>query len=406
MNMANPSTKLSRSLLRSVVGGAAFAFLLLTFGVGRAGAQSSTRTGACATRGCSPMASSIGAAEGGGPGTGGDDGDDRGTLELGVTYLIADQFNNRVVEMDDDGNVVWQYGTGSWVAGPGTVVGPNDAERVDWQLTLISGSGAPAGFEPNCVNGCPDNRVLLVTLDGQIFWQYGQAGVTGSGPNQLNTPVCAAMLPDSRDVLITDQGNQRVIQVDRKTNQIVWQYGTTGVAGSDFNELSNPNSAELLANGNILIADESNNRVIEVNRDNEIVWSYGSPSDTTTLSAPAFASRLVNGDTLIADSGNNRAVEVAADASTVVWTYVTSSRPGSVSAPTPTRAVRLQTGNTLISDQFNHQVIEVDPSGNIVLQLGQIGISGAGQNQLNAPYDAKVVGDFTGLTPPIWPNWN
>lgn len=373
MTMENLSMRQPRGLLRMVAGGAALAFLLAALGAGRAFAQ--------------------------------DDFDDRGTLELGVTYLIADQFNNRVIEMDDDGNVVWQYGTGSWVAGPGTVVGPNDAERVDWQLTLISGSGAPAGSEPNCPDGCPDNRVLLVTLDGKIFWQYGQAGVAGFGSNQLDTPVFATMLPDSRDVLITDQGNQRVIQVDRKTNAIVWQYGTTGIAGADDNELSDPNSAELLENGNILIADESNNRVIEVNRDNQIVWSYGSPDDTATLLAPAFASRLKDGDTLITDSGNNRVVEVAPDG-TVVWTYVTTSRDGSVEAPTPTRAVRLQNGNTLISDQFNHQVISVDPDGNVVLELGQIGLPGGGHDQLNAPYDAKVVGDYTGITPPIWPNWN
>lgn len=372
MKMWKESPRLSGSL-RRLAAATALAFFVVAVGAGRALAQ--------------------------------DDGDDRGTLELGVKFLIADQFNNRVVEMDDDGNVLWQYGTGSSVAGPGTVVAPNDAERVDDQLTLIAGTGAPAGAEPSCPNGCPDNRVLLVTLQGQIFWQYGQAGITGSGPNQLNTPVCAALLPNSRDVLITDQGNQRVIQVDRKTNLIVWQYGTTGVAGSDFNELNSPNSAELLANGNILIADEANNRVIEVNRDNQIVWSYGTPDDTATLNSAAFASRLANGNTLITDTANSRVVEVAADG-TVVWQYVTNTRAGSVVAPNPTRAVRLQTGNTLISDQFNHQVIEVDPSGDIVLQLGAVGVSGSGVNQLNGPYDAKVIGEFTGLTPPIWPNWN
>jgi len=71
-----------------------------------------------------------------------------------------------------------------------------------------------------------------------------------------------------------------------------------------------------------------------------------------------------------------------------------------VAQPLPTRAVRLKNGNTLISDQFNHQVIEVDPSGNIVFSQGQIGVAGNGFNELNAPYDAKVVGDYTGLTAP------
>jgi hypothetical protein len=57
-------------------------------------------------------------------------------------------------------------------------------------------------------------------------------------------------------------------------------------------------------------------------------------------------------------------------------------------------------GNTLISDQFNDQVIEVDSTGNIVFSQGQIGVVGNGFNELNAPYDAKVVGDYSGLTAP------
>jgi hypothetical protein len=79
---------------------------------------------------------------------------------------------------------------------------------------------------------------------------------------------------------------------------------------------------------------------------------------------------------------------------------VTSARAGSNKAPLPTRAVRLANGNTLISDQFNHQVIEVDPSGSIVFTYGQVNVPGSAAGQLNGPYDAKVIGDFTGLTPP------
>ena len=312
--------------------------------------------------------------------------------------VVADQFNNRIVEIDRYHNVVWQFGDGSSVAGPHSIVGPNDAERVG-NLTLISGTGTPAGADPSCPdpNGCADNRVILVDHDGEIVWQYGQAGVTGSGANQLNTPVQATALPYG-DILITDQANERVIEVTL-SHKIVWQYGQTGVVGAGYDQLSNPNSAELLPNGHILIADENNNRVIEVTRDHKIVWQYGSPTDTTTLNGAAFASRLPNGNTLITDSNNNRVVEVT-KAKQVVFTYVTTNRPGSNPAPLPTRAVRLRNGDTLISDQFNDQVIEVTPAGKIVFTQGMIDTDGSGFDQMNAPYDAKVVGDFTGLTPP------
>jgi len=310
--------------------------------------------------------------------------------------LIADQFNNRVLEVNPKTNeIIWSFGDGSSKAGLTSVVAPNDFQRVG-DVNLVAGTGAPPGSEPTCPNGCPDNRVMLISEEGEIVWQYGKAGVTGSGFDRLNTPVQNTYLP-SGDILITDQGNQRVIEVNLDKH-IVWQQGMTGVPGSKFNQLNNPNSAELLDNGHILIADENNNRVIEVDRSHRIVWRYGSPK-SPKLNGAAFASRLPNGNTLITDSNNNRILEVT-PAGKVVWTYVTNTRPGSVAMPFPTRAVRLKTGNTLISDQFNHQVIEVDPIGNIVFSQGKIGVAGNGFNELNAPYDAKVVGDYTGLTAP------
>ncbi len=313
-----------------------------------------------------------------------------------ANVLISDQFNNRVIEVDSRHHVVWSFGDGSSVAGPTSIVAPNDAERIG-DYTLISATGAPAGSEPSCTDACADNRVLIVDRYGSIVWQYGKAGVTGASKNELNAPVAATYLPNGH-VLITDQGNARVIEVDG--SEIVWQFGTTGTTGTDANQLNNPNSAELLRNGNVLVADEGNNRVLEIDHSHHVVWSYGDPANTTLLSGPAFASRLPNGNTLISDSGNNRIVEVTRGGQ-IAFTFDTSARSGSVAAPNPTRAMRLKSGNTLISDQNNHQVIEVDHTGKIVFTQGAIGVAGKGFDKLNAPYDAKVIGDFTGITDPF-----
>jgi hypothetical protein len=312
--------------------------------------------------------------------------------------LIADQFNNRVIEINGSGNIVWQFGRGPNDVTAHSPVGTNDAERVG-NLTLISGTGAPAGTEPLCPSGCADNRVMLVNQGGSIVWQYGSFGVTGSGRNQLNTPVQSTATPNMT-IFITDQGNQRVIEVNLK-KQILWQYGMTGVAGSGPDQLNNPNSAELLSNGHILIADENNNRAIEVDRHKNIVATFTAGG---TTSGVAFASRLSNGDTLITDSNNSRIVEVDSD-DKVVSQYFTNTQAGSNPTPLPTRAIRTKTDNTVISDQFNDRVIVVNPELQILAQFGNLNTPGYGTKNtsqgLNGPYDAKVIGDYTGLTPPF-----
>jgi hypothetical protein len=301
--------------------------------------------------------------------------------------------------------VTWQFGDGSDIAGPHSVVGVNDVERLG-RLTLVSGTGIPPSNPPlpGCsdpVNGCPDNRVMLVDREGRIVWQYGQAGVAGSGRDRLDTPVAATVvarfmgLPGFQ-VMITDQANQRIIAVDMD-HDIVWQYGMTGVAGKGPGQLNDPNSAEVLADGHVLIADEGNNRVIEITPGGKIVQTL---TIGGTLNGAAFASRLPDGHTLITDAGNNRAVEVDGN-DAIVWQYVTNMQARSNPNPQPTRAVRLRNGDTLISDQFNQRVIEVTPDKQIVFTQGRLNMPGAGHDHLDGPYDAKVIGDFTGLTPPL-----
>jgi len=327
---------------------------------------------------------------------------DRGNI------LIADQFNNRVIETDTNGIIIWQFGLGPDDFSARSIIGVNDAQRVG-EFTLMAGTGTPAGVIPQAPDGAPDNRVILVDPKGRIVWQYGQFGQTGSGPNLLNTPVQNTWLPDAH-VLITDQGNNRIIEVNLK-KEIVWQY--PGSNTNEADQLNGPNSAELLENGHILIADQGNNRAIEVTRGDQIVRTF-TAGDTVNI--VAFASRLKNGDTLLTDAGNSRAVEVDTN-DVVVWQYVTDTDPLSVPAPLPTRAIRLKNGDTLISDQFNNRIIRVNMAGEIVASYGLPLAGGpvnpfpfgnnAGydlhttQNGLYSPYDAKVVGDYTGLTPPF-----
>jgi outer membrane protein assembly factor BamB len=335
-----------------------------------------------------------------------DDGGFRGLRRFNSpgNILIADQFNNRVIETDKAGNIIWSFGLGPNDFSPQSIIGCNDAQRVG-DFTLMAGTGTPGGVIPQAPNGAPDNRVILVNPRGHIVWQYGQFGQTGSGANLLSTPVQSTFLPNFH-ILITDQGNNRIIEVNFH-KQIVWEF--PGSNTTDSAQLNSPNSAELLENGHVLIADENNNRAIEVTRADEIVNTY---TAGTTLGACAFASRLPDGDTLLTDASNSRAVEVDAN-DKVVWQFATDTDPKSIAAPLPTRAVRLRGGDTLISDQFNNRVIRVSMAGQIVASYG-LSLDGGTtignnvgydlhttQKGLYAPYDAKIIGDYTGLTPPF-----
>ncbi len=307
--------------------------------------------------------------------------------------LITDQFNNRVIEVDRNKHIVWSFGSGNpslCNPGPGAIIGTNGAERLADGFTVIAGTGIPAGASSFMPNGCVDNRVIVVNHNGHIVWQYGQAGVSGSGPNQLNVPVFVIQLPN-HDFLITDQGNNRIIEVN-KHKHIVWSYGPTSGSGA----LNSPNSAELLANGHILIADENNSRAIEITRSGKIVWQVGSEVGLNTV---AFASRLPNGNTLIADAGNNRIVEVT-PGKHVVFQYFTNTAKNSNPNPAPTNAVQLSNGNISIADQFNDRALIITPDKQKVFQYGMTNIVGNGPNQLDGPYTAFVIGDYTGQTPP------
>lgn len=327
--------------------------------------------------------------------------DDDDDFNHNGNILISDQFNNRVIEVDRDGKIVWHFGKGPADFSPDSIIGVNDAQRVG-NLTLMAGTGTPGGQPeaPNCTNlaGCPDNRVLLVDRRGHIIWQYGTFGPGGNAPGQLNTPVQATWLPN-RHVLISDQANGRILEVRVSDKQTVWEY----------DGLNNPNCAELLRNGHILICDEGNNQALEVTHTipSVIVHAY-TIAGGLLFNGVAFASRLSNGHTLITDSNNNRIVETN-EAGDVFFQYFTNTDSQSTlrsTGPLPTRALRLRNGNTLISDQYNHRVIEVSPNYQIVRTYGKIASLGYNPHSvenggLNSPYDAKRIGDYTGITPPF-----
>jgi Kelch motif len=73
----------------------------------------------------------------------------------------------------------------------------------------------------------PGGVVILNRHTGAVMWSYHPS----SGPGMLDHPSLAAMLPNG-DVVVGDDFNDRVIVIDPHTNRIVWQYGHTAAGGT------------------------------------------------------------------------------------------------------------------------------------------------------------------------------
>jgi hypothetical protein len=81
--------------------------------------------------------------------------------------------------------------------------------------------------------------ILEFDPGGHVLWRFSPRGAEA-----LNHPSLALPLPNG-DVLANDDYNDRVIVVDPRTNQIVWQYGHTDVAGTKPGYLNNPDGVDL-----------------------------------------------------------------------------------------------------------------------------------------------------------------
>jgi len=231
---------------------------------------------------------------------------------------------------------------------------------------IVAGS---ASYLPNqrlLVSDMSGNRIVEIDpLTSQVVWTYGEGAQRG-----LRGPRWGGRLSNG-NTLIADTGNHRVLEVSA-AGQPVWTHGESGRAGCTGHGLFKPHAAVRTPEGTTLIADAGNHRVIEVDAKGTIVWQYGNPSNRlggnqgsgpNQLSEPSWASRMPDGRTLIADTGNGRVLELD-PAKNIVWQYRATLAKGGSPVKDPVAATRLPSGNTLILGRQG--VIEVDGELNIV----------------------------------------
>ncbi len=197
------------------------------------------------------------------------------------------------------------------------------------------------------------NGVVRVNRKGRILWSYGyDLGQKLAKPNFVHE--------SDHALVITDTYHNRVIEISKFEKELLLE-----LTGPADQPLAHPRSAQKLGNGNYLIADQNNKRLLELSPQNQIIWQY---SDEDLIHSPYYVEALDNGQILFVDSFLKRVVQMDREGH-VHWSYGAplKRKPATTKQELfgPTYATRLSNGHTLIADTYHHRVLDVDPTGQI-----------------------------------------
>lgn len=222
-------------------------------------------------------------------------------MRWGEHILVADERGNRVVILDRKGEVVWRYGRskGEQLSKPRLAQFTHDG------LIAITDTGK--------------QRVLKVNLKKETVWEftYSQQGMQARTQAQ---PVFLHAMP-SGHLLITDAGHRKVFEIDAQ-GKTVWEFnGKLGFSLSFQHQMIQPElfmpvSAFEIEPGRFLIADQGNGRILELNRKGKLLWMYPDKKHPG-LQAINFACRLPAGSTWLT---SDKIIEISVKGE-MLWHY-------------------------------------------------------------------------------------
>jgi DNA-binding beta-propeller fold protein YncE len=277
-----------------------------------------------------------------------------------------------------------------------------------------------------------NNRLLIVDPQGRIRWEFPRPGDLAPGQTFLQ-PDDAFFSPDGRSIIATQEDDQVISVISVATSRIIYRYGTPGTPGAGPNHLFNPDDAMLTPAGVIISADIKNCRLVIITPPAHAVTRvigrttnacqhdpprrFGSPNGAFPMTNGDYLVTEINGDWAdemslggrVAWSANPAGVLYPSDSNEIYpGRYLTAdfSDPGQVAEFTssgrvvwrmggfnqPSLALPLPNGDILLNDDFNHRVCVVDPATHrIVWQYGHTGKAGRGPGYLSDPDGVDLV---------------
>ena len=144
-----------------------------------------------------------------------------------------------------------------------------------------------------------------------------------------------------------------------------------------------PNGDTPLPDGGVLVT-EIGGWIDRFTRAGHLVWSIKAPTDY-----PSDAQLLREGNVLVAGL-TRQAGSTSSPHGKIVWTYERPSGPGALDRPS--LAVMLPNGMIAATDDWHHRVIVIDrATKQIVWQYGHDGLAGVGPGFLRKPDGLDLV---------------
>ena len=279
--------------------------------------------------------------------------------------LIADRNNNRLLIVSPAKRIVWSFPR------PGDVRPGQSFHDPDDAFFTPGYRGISINEEYN------ETASLIDVRSHRIVWSYGHAGVAGSAFGYLSNPDDAYLLRNGI-LMVADIRNCRVLFVNH-AKRVVREIGHAGSCTHDPPRgLSSPNGATPLADGGVLVT-EIGGWVDRLSPSGRLLFSIRTP---TTY--PSDAQLLPNGNILVAGFNTPGRVDELTPSGRIVWTYGPASGPGALDRPS--LAVRWPNGMIAVTDDWHHRIVVIDPrTKQIVWSYGHNGISGSGRGYLYKP---------------------
>ena len=348
------------------------------------------------------------------------------TVTGGVGYLVGGEDGTRTVptvttlRLVPAGQAILPASQAPWqapAAGPGLLAPGSDPSALPADVLIADHH---------------NNRLLIVDPQGRIRWEFPRPGDLAPGQTFLQ-PDDAFFSPDGRYIIVTQEDDYVVSVISVATSTIVYRYGVPGVPGAGPNHLFNPDDAMLTPAGSIVSADIKNCRIVIITPPAHVLTRaigqttnacmhdpprrFGSPNGAFPMTDGNYLVTEINGDWAdemslsgaVSWSANPPGVLYPSDTNEVYpGRYLTAdySDPGQIVEFTstghllwrmggfnqPSLALPLPNGDILLNDDFNHRVCVVDPATNrIVWQYGHTGQAGSAPGYLNDPDGVDLV---------------